>query len=131
MGSSRFKLINQSSEFVKFMMERLDVFEWKPIVEEDWPKFDELFSVKYTSESALIRIQAIYDQAYENLKSTLCFHTKGNYGVLISDPANPDKGEYLLSQHDKDIIITNSRYLEGWSKLSFELKHKSLEGQLK
>jgi hypothetical protein len=40
MGSSRYKLINKSADFVRWMMERLEVFEWRLITEEDWPKFD-------------------------------------------------------------------------------------------
>lgn len=39
LGASRFKLIKQSNELVRFVMERLEVFQWREIKQDDWPRF--------------------------------------------------------------------------------------------
>lgn len=84
---------------MKFIIERIEVFEWKPIYDDDKNRLGELLSKRYTAETAQHQMQVIFGKAYEDLKSTPCQQATGIKGILISDPAQAEKGEYMLCTH--------------------------------
>jgi hypothetical protein len=57
--------MKESAPLVKFLIERMEVFEWKEITEKEWIEFDKIVYNKFDKASAQERLYQIFGRPYE------------------------------------------------------------------